>query len=58
MSVPATTTEPSVASSIPPITFNNVVLPDPDGPRITTNSPGATSSVTSRNASTATAPVP
>ena len=40
------------------MTFNSVVLPDPDGPRITTNSPGATSSATPRNASTTTAPVP
>ena len=58
MSAPATTTDPPVASSIPPITFSSVVLPDPDGPRMTTNSPGATSSATPRNASTATAPVP
>ena len=31
---------------------------EPDGPRMTTNSPGQTSSSTSRNASTATAPLP
>ncbi len=39
---PATVTRPSNLSSNPPITLNTVDLPQPDGPMIDRNSPGAT----------------
>ena len=50
MSTPPTITRPSVATSSAPMTFSNVVLPLPDGPSTTTNSPAATSRSTPASA--------
>src|SRR5579871_750919 len=44
---------PSVASSRPAIRYNRVLLPQPEGPRKTTNSPGAMSRSMPRSASCA-----
>ena len=43
MSLPATTILPAVGSSKPATMRSTVVLPQPDGPRNETNSPGSTS---------------
>src|SRR5882672_798780 len=43
-STPATTTLPRLGVSMAPIRFSSVVLPLPDGPRRTTNSPADTAS--------------
>ena len=56
MSWPAIVTVPSVGESSAPIMFRRVVLPLPEGPRTTVNSPGFTSSVTSSSAVTVTSP--
>ena len=45
MSCPATLTRPAVGESSAPIRLSIVVLPLPDGPSTTTNSPGSTASV-------------
>jgi hypothetical protein len=58
MSVPFTRTVPSVEVSRAPMRFSSVVLPDPDGPSTTTNSPGSTRRSTSSSAVTATMPSP
>ena len=50
-------TRPLVTVSSPPTRFRMVVLPDPLGPTITSNSPAQISSETSRRASTATSPI-
>ena len=39
ISLPSINTSPDVGLSIPPKIFKAVVLPAPDGPSITTNSP-------------------
>ena len=41
-SAPAMCIVPAVGRSSVPITFNNVDLPDPDGPTTATNSPDST----------------
>src|SRR6185369_14165218 len=46
--VPLTATSPAVAGSSPEISESVVDLPQPVGPTTLTNSPGATSKVTSR----------
>lgn len=58
MSVPAATIRPEVGDSMAPMRFSSVVLPDPDGPSTTTNSPNPTSRFTSRTACTADGPDP
>src|SRR6185369_9967766 len=47
---PSSSTLPDDAASKPPRTRSRVVLPQPEGPTIVTNSPAATSSVTSASA--------
>ena len=56
MSRPAMTIRPSVTVSRAPMRFSSVVLPLPDGPRTTMNSPRPMSSVTSSSAVTMPAP--
>jgi len=56
MSRPATTIRPLVGESRAPIMFSSVVLPLPDGPRMTTNSSGAIESVTSASAAMVASP--
>ena len=43
MRSPATSIDPSVGVSRPPIRFSSVVLPEPEGPMSARNSPAATS---------------
>ena len=40
ISSPSKTIEPLVGASMPPMRLSSVVLPEPDGPRMATNSPG------------------
>ena len=56
MSWPATRTRPSVATSSAPMRFSNVVLPLPDGPRITTKAASSTCRSTCSSAVTVTSP--
>ena len=55
-SVPATWTDPAVGVSSAPIMFSSVVLPHPDGPRITTNAASPTSRLMSSMAVTSVSP--
>ncbi len=57
MSSPPIRTRPSVGESSAPIMFNNVVLPLPDGPRTTANSPRSTLRSTASSAVTVTSPI-
>ena len=58
ISVPSMSTVPSVGLSRPASTCISVDLPDPDGPMIAVNVPGAMSSETPRSALTAASPSP
>ena len=49
--------DPLVGASIPPSRFSSVVLPEPDGPRIATNSPRLMVSSSTCRASTSTSPI-
>ena len=49
---PSSVTSPAVGSSRPAMHFSSVVLPQPDGPTMHTNSPAATSNDTSPIAAT------
>ena len=55
---PSTLTRPALAVSMPATRLSSVLLPEPLGPTIATNSPASTSSVTSCRAVTAAAPSP
>ena len=57
ISRPPATILPSVGRSSPPIRDSSVDLPQPDGPMIATNSPGAMLNDTPRRAVTATSPM-
>ena len=50
--VPSSRTSPAVGSSSPATHLSSVVLPQPDGPTMQTNSPAATSNDRSPTAST------
>jgi energy-coupling factor transporter ATP-binding protein EcfA2 len=50
MSRPPIRTRPSVGSANPPMMFRSVVLPQPEGPSSTTNSPAAISRLTASSA--------
>ena len=57
-SVPASATLPEVGRSSPAATCRNVLLPEPDGPMIAVNEPGARSMLTPSSATTAPSPSP
>ena len=57
-SVPASSTVPDVGRSSPAATCRNVLLPDPDGPMIAVNVPGARSTLTPSSATTLPSPWP
>ena len=48
---------PEVAESMPPSMFKSVVLPAPEGPTMTTNSPRSIVKLMSRTAATSTSPI-
>src|SRR6185295_123918 len=55
---PSTTIRPTVDDTNPATALRTVVLPQPDGPRSATNSPGVVSKVNRRTASTRRSPAP
>ena len=57
MSCPAIRTVPSVGESRAPIMLSSVVLPLPEGPSTTVNSPGSTLSVARSSAVTVSSPI-
>ena len=57
-SVPASATVPEVGRSSPAATCRNVLLPEPDGPMMAVNEPGAMSRLTPSSATTAPSPLP
>jgi len=58
MRVPSTSTVPLVGSSRPDMVFRSVVLPQPDGPTMQTNSPASISKERSPIARVAFGPEP
>ncbi len=57
MSSPSNTIEPLVGESMPPMRFSSVVLPEPDGPRMATNSPRPIARSATWSACTSTSPI-
>ena len=57
MSAPAIAIEPAVGESSAPIMLISVVLPLPEGPRMTTNSPASTLRSTESSAVTVPPPI-
>ena len=57
-SVSPSATVPEVGRSSPAATCRNVLLPEPDGPMIAVNDPGASSTLTPSSATTAPSPWP